>query len=237
MQCAILAGGRGTRLGNRTNQVPKALVDVAGQPFLHYQLELLRAGGVTDVVLCVGYLGSVVEREIGDGSDRGLSIRYSHDGPVPLGTAGAVQKALPLLGESFLVTYGDTLLAVDYAAVADTHAASSLAALMTVFENDNRLDTSNAVVEDGLVVAYGKEPTPEGARWIDYGLIAFDRDAIAGRTVSDLKHVLSPLAEARQLAAYQVSERFYEIGDEAALAETTAFVRESPRFAAWRAEA
>ena len=86
------------------------------------------------------------------------------------------------------------------------------------------------------MVAYGKRPAPEGARWIDYGLLAFDRDVIAGSTDADLEDVLAKLAQARQLAAHEVDERFYEIGDEAGLAETTEFVRVSPRFATLRAE-
>jgi N-acetyl-alpha-D-muramate 1-phosphate uridylyltransferase len=234
MQCVILAGGRGTRLGRLTDDLPKVLVDVAGRPFLDYQLELLRAAGVSDVVLCVGYLGSLVEEQIGDGSKRGLSIRYAHDGPLPLGTSGALRNALPLLGERFLVTYGDTLLSVDHRAVADAHAASSLPALMTVLENDQRLASSNAVVDGGLVVAYGKDPPPAGARWIDYGLLAFDRDAVARTSATDLEDELGLFAGAGQLAAFEVEERFYEIGDEVALAETTEFVRASPRFAALR---
>jgi N-acetyl-alpha-D-muramate 1-phosphate uridylyltransferase len=234
MQCAILAGGRGTRLGDRTKDVPKALVDVAGRPFLEYQLELLRASGVTKVVLCVGYLGSLVEEKIGDGSRHGLAIRYVHDGPVALGTAGALRNALPLLDARFLVTYGDTLLCVDYRAVADAHEASSLPALMTVLENDDRFGSSNAVVENGLVVAYSKSPPPEGARWIDYGLLAFDRDAVASTEATDLEDELARLACAKQLAAFPVEERFHEIGNEAALAETTGFVLRSSRFASLR---
>jgi MurNAc alpha-1-phosphate uridylyltransferase len=230
MQCVILAGGRGTRLGPLTDDRPKALVEVAGRPFLEYQLELLHAGGVSEIVLCVGYLGSLVERTIGDGSRLGLCIRYSHDGPEPLGTAGALRNALPLLDESFLVTYGDTLLSVDHSAVARAHSSSGLPALMTVLENANSVGPSNAVVDGGLVVAYGKNPPPEGARWIDYGLLAFDREAIASSTAADLEPVLAKLAAEKGLAAYEVDERFYEIGDETGLAETTEFVRSSPRF-------
>jgi MurNAc alpha-1-phosphate uridylyltransferase len=225
MQCVILAGGRGTRLGPLTEDRPKALVDVAGRPFLEYQLELLRRGGVSEIVLCVGYLGSAIERAIGDGSRFGLSIRYSYDGPEPLGTAGAVRNALPMLGERFLVTYGDTLLTVDYSAVARAHASTGLPALMTVLENDNSYGPSNAVVEGAVVVAYGKNPPPQDARWIDYGLLAFDRDAIESSTEPDLEPIVAKLADDRQLAAYAVAERFYEIGDEAALAETTKFIR------------
>jgi N-acetyl-alpha-D-muramate 1-phosphate uridylyltransferase len=236
MQCVILAGGRGTRLGPLTEDLPKALVDVAGRPFLEYQLELLRTAGVSEIVICVGYLGSVVERTIGDGSRLGLSIRYSHDGPEPLGTAGAVRNALGLLGQSFLVTYGDTLLTVDHSAVARAHASSGLPALMTVLENENSYAPSNAVVEGGLVVAYGKTSTPQNARWIDYGLLGFHRSAIEQSTDRDLEPVLAKLADKGQLAAYEVDERFYEIGDEAGLAETTEFVGVSPRFARLRPE-
>jgi NDP-sugar pyrophosphorylase family protein len=234
MQCVILAGGRGTRLGPLTEDLPKALVDVAGRPFLEYQLELLRTGGMSEIVLCVGYLGSVVERTIGHGSRLGLSIRYSHDGPEPLGTAGAVRNALPMLGESFLVTYGDTLLTVDHSAVARAHASSGLPALMTVLENDNSYAPSNAVVDDRLVVAYGKTPPPQNARWIDYGLLGFDRAVIEHSTGADLEPVLAELAGERRLAAYEVNERFYEIGDEAGLAETSEFVEASSRFARLR---
>ena len=230
MQCVILAGGRGTRLGPLTEDRPKALIDVAGRPFLEYQLELLRTTGVNEIVLCVGYLAALVEDTFGDGSRLGLSIRYSHDGPEPLGTAGALRNALPLLGESFLVTYGDTLLSVDHGAVARAHASSGLPALMTVLENANSLGPSNAVVDGGLVVAYGKNPPPEGARWIDYGLLALDREPIASSTAADLEPVLGKLAGEMQLAAYEVDERFYEIGDEVGLTETTKFVQSSPRF-------
>jgi NDP-sugar pyrophosphorylase family protein len=236
MQCVILAGGRGTRLGPLTQDLPKALVDVAGRPFLDYQLELLRKSGVSEIVLCVGYLGSLVELTIGDGSRLGVSIRYSHDGPEPLGTAGAVRNALPLLDETFLVTYGDTLLTVDHSEVARAHASSGLPALMTVFENENSYAPSNAIVDDGLVVAYGKTPPPQHATWIDYGLLGFDRAAIERSTDADLEPVLAKLAGERQLAAYEVEERFYEIGDEPGLAETTQFVESSPSFAKLRPE-
>jgi NDP-sugar pyrophosphorylase family protein len=141
-----------------------------------------------------------------------------------------------MLGKSFLVTYGDTLLAVDYSAVARARASSGLPALMTVLENDNRYAPSNAVVEAGLVVRYGKTPPPQDARWIDYGLLSFHRAAIEHSTDSDLEPVLAKLAGEVRLAAYEVEERFYEIGDEAALAETTEFVGVSPRFARLRPE-
>lgn len=230
MQCVVLAGGRGTRLGPLTEVVPKALVEVGGRPFLEYQLELLRSSAVTEVVLCVGYLGALVERTIGDGTRFGLTIRYSYDGDSPLGTAGAVRNALPLLAPTFLVTYGDTLLPIDHSEVARSHAESGLPALMTVLENENRWDTSNALVAQGRVVAYSKSPPPTGARWIDYGLLAFTRAAATEGKDDDLEAQLTGLARSGLLGAFEVDQRFYQIGDPAGLAETAEFIRSSSRF-------
>ena len=117
---AILAGGLGTRLGERARHVPKALAPVAGEPFVFHQLRLLARHGAGRVVMCVGHLGEQIEAAVGDGGRFGLDVRYSFDGPRLAGTAGAVRKALDLLGERFLVTYGDTYLRIDYEAVQAT---------------------------------------------------------------------------------------------------------------------
>src|SRR5437588_7344407 len=103
---AILAGGLATRLRPVTETIPKALVEIAGEPFLAHQLRLLRAAGYERVVMCVGYLGEAIRDFAGDGSAWGLDIAYSFDGPQLLGTAGALAKAQPLLGEAFSVIYG-----------------------------------------------------------------------------------------------------------------------------------
>ena len=99
---AILAGGLATRLRPITENIPKALVDVAGKPFIMHQLEYLKKQKLTQVVLCLGYLGEQVEVVVGNGSSIGLDVRYSSDGPTLLGTGGCLKKALPMLGEHFL---------------------------------------------------------------------------------------------------------------------------------------
>ncbi len=106
---AILAGGLATRLRPITEKIPKALVPVAGKPFLAHQLELLHRQGFRHVVLCVGHLGEQIETAFGDGRDYGLELEYSYDGPDLVGTAGALRQALPRLGDSFLVLYGRLL--------------------------------------------------------------------------------------------------------------------------------
>jgi NDP-sugar pyrophosphorylase family protein len=217
---AILAGGLGTRLGERARHVPKALAPVAGEPFVFHQLRLLARHGAERVVMCVGHLGEQIEAAVGDGGHFGLDVRYSFDGPRLAGTAGAVRKALDLLGESFLVTYGDTYLRIDYEAVQATFHASSHPALMTVLENDGCWGQSNAVYADGLVTAYDKRTPPVGARWIDYGLLAFEASVFTSGGASDLGQVCKRLAEQGWLGGYVADRRFLEIGTPEALAET-----------------
>jgi NDP-sugar pyrophosphorylase family protein len=223
---AILAGGLGTRLGDRSRDTPKALMPVAGQPFIFHQLRLLADHGARRVILCVGHLGQRIADAVGDGANFGLDVRYSFDGARPIGTAAALRQALDLLGDAFLVTYGDTYLRVDYAAVEARFEASHLPARMTVLRNDGAWGESNAVYDDGRVTAYDKRVTPVGATWIDYGLLAFQKDALDDETgPSDLAEVCAQLAARGELAGYVARERFYEIGTPEGLAVTDAFLR------------
>jgi NDP-sugar pyrophosphorylase family protein len=220
----ILAGGRGTRLGRLTDELPKPILPVAGRPFLEHPLELLRASGARRVVISVGYRGEVIERAIGDGKRLGIEIAYVHDGTTALGTAGAIRGALPLLGEHFLVLYGDTYLRVDYRAFAAAHRERGLPGTMSVLRNRGQLSPSNTVVRDGRVIAYDKRTPPAGAEWIDYGLLAFESGVFVSDGPSDLSAVQEALAASGELAAFAVADRFYEIGTPEALAETEQFL-------------
>jgi NDP-sugar pyrophosphorylase family protein len=221
----ILAGGLGTRLGDRVREVPKPLLEVAGEPFLVHQLRLLSEHGASQVVLCVGYLGEQVERAIGN-ERFGIGIGYSYDGPEPLGTLGAIRRAAPLLGERFLVLYGDTYLRIDYRAATGAWEHSGLPAMMTVLRNEGRWDTSNVEFDGQLVTAYDKRTPGPGMHWIDYGLGGLTAHGLglAGADVAELAQLQHQLAAARQLFGYVATERFYEIGTPAALAETSAFL-------------
>jgi NDP-sugar pyrophosphorylase family protein len=117
MQAVILAGGLGTRLRPLTAKRPKAMVSIAGRPFLEYQIGLLRDAGIDDIVLCVGYLAEQIIDYFGDGSSFGVRLRYSVERERLLGTAGAVKQAEPLLTDIFFLTYGDSYLRLDYRAV------------------------------------------------------------------------------------------------------------------------
>jgi NDP-sugar pyrophosphorylase family protein len=221
---AILAGGLGTRLGALGRTTPKALVEVAGRPFALWQLELLRAHGARRVVMCVGHLGDRIEAAIG--APFGLDVVYAHDPPGLAGTAGALRGALELLGDRFLVLYGDTYLRIDYADVERTFLASGARGLMTVLRNAGRWDASNALVAGGRVMRYDKAAPTADMAWIDYGLGALRPDAL-DMPGDDLASVYRALAERGELLAYEATERFYEIGTPDSLAETSGFLSAS----------
>jgi len=219
----ILAGGLGTRLGSLVADTPKPLLEVAGRPFLSHLLEELARQGTTRVVLCVGYLGAKIAAAIGS-TQFGISIDYSDEGREPIGTLGAVRRALPLLGPEFLVQYGDTYLQLDYARAVGEWRESELPAMMTVLENADRWGPSNAVYRHGRVVAYDKEHRTPDMRWIDYGVGGLTADvALAeGRPYADLSALQHVLAARGKLCGVEVRERFYEIGTASALEETEA---------------
>ena len=174
----VLAGGFRQSARALTRETPKCLLEVAGRPFIHHQLQLLHAQGVRRVVLCLGHLGERVVESVGDGSAFGLEVAYSFDGPVPRGTAGALRRALPLLGPAFFVLYGDSYLSCDYAAVQEAYQTAGKLALMTVFRNEGAWDTSNVEFHDGLILAYNKVARTERMRYIDYGLGVLDARAL-----------------------------------------------------------
>jgi NDP-sugar pyrophosphorylase family protein len=231
LRVAILAGGLATRLRPLTETIPKALVDVGGKPFIRLQLELLQRQEFREVVVCAGYLGEMIECTIGDGTSLGMDVRYSFDGPKLLGTAGSLRKASSLLGAAFFVLYGDSYLPCDYAAVQTAFMASAKQALMTVYFNDGRWDTSNVRFVKGRIERYDKVQRDATMRHIDYGLGVLTQSALdlvpADRT-ADLASLYRKLLAAGQLAALEIPERFYEIGSFEGLAELRGYLRSVP---------
>lgn len=224
LRVAILAGGLATRLGPLTDKIPKSLIPIAGEPFVTHQLRLLQRNGIQHVILCVGHLGEMIARAIGDGHAFGLKVEYSYDGAKLLGTAAAIRTALPKLGKNFFVMYGDSYLPCDYAAIEKVFEGCGKLGLMTVFRNDGQWDASNVEFEEGRILAYSKKNRTSSMRHIDYGLGVFSAEAFVGTPATDLADVYAELLRAGELAAVEVRERFYEIGSPAGLKETTGFL-------------
>ncbi|HEX4772077.1 MAG TPA: sugar phosphate nucleotidyltransferase [Bryobacteraceae bacterium] len=221
---AILCGGLATRLGPITETVPKSLVPIAGEPFLAHQLRLLRESGFAEAVLCVGHLGHLIQDYVRDGSRFGMRITYSFDGDVPLGTAGALRKAAPLLGEAAFVLYGDSYLTCDYRAIERAFVQSGTSGLMTVYRNDGLFDTSNVEFARGKILCYQKRTQTRSMHHIDYGLGVL-RTLVFTEETGDLADTYSKLLADGELAGYEVAERFYEIGSVAGMHDTEQFIQ------------
>lgn len=226
---AILAGGLATRLRPVTEEIPKSLIEVAGEPFICHQLEYLRTQGINSVVLCIGFLGEMIQEIVGNGSRWDMHVSYSLDGPSLLGTGGALRQALPLLGEHFFILYGDSYLPIDFSDVEKTYAASGKKGLMTILKNQNRWDKSNVEFDAGQIAEYNKTVIRPQMHYIDYGLGLLHHSTLCaypGEQYFDLSRVYNDLSLAGELAGYEVFERFYEIGSHQGIADTQAYLLE-----------
>lgn len=224
---AILAGGLATRLLPLTERVPKSLLTVAGRPFICHQLDLLRSQGVERVVLCVGHLGEQIRSTVDEHATSGLTLSYSFDGDELLGTGGALKQALPLLGDDFFVLNGDSYLPCSLGAIQRAYQLAHRPALMTVLRNDNQWDRSNVLLRDGELLLYDKHAPRADMHHIDFGLSVLSPMVFAPHRetrVIDLADILRDLSRIGQLAAFEVTERFYEIGSLRGLRDTEEFL-------------
>lgn len=224
----ILAGGLATRLYPVTRAIPKALILINGRPFIDHQLSLLKEKGVTEVILCVGYLGSAIEEFVGNGFLWGLEVRYSYDGDKLLGTGGAIKKAAELLPEEFIILYGDSYLDIGFEPIVRQFYVENLPVLMTVYHNQDAFDKSNIIMKERKVFRYEKNSDDPAMQYIDYGLIVIKKEVFFPYPENkpfDLFLVFSQLADSGLVAGYEVQERFYEIGSISGIRETEDYIR------------
>jgi MurNAc alpha-1-phosphate uridylyltransferase len=234
LQCVILAGGKGLRMWPRTETLPKALLPVQGQPFAHRQLAMLARQGVSEVVYSIGYHGQMIRDAVGDGRAFGLRVRYVDEGEALRGTGGALRLCLDqgVLGEAFLVLYGDSYLPIELGPVVEAFRAGGGRALMTVLRNEGRWDRSNVVFEGGRVVLYDKRTADPRMLFIDYGLTMLSREVAArlpAGAVSDLADLYRELSLAGELAGFEVTRRFYEIGSPEGLRDLETLIGDEER--------
>jgi len=229
MQVVILAGGLATRLGNLTENQPKSMVKVWGKPFLEYQLELLRRGGIEDIILCIGHMGEQIERHCGNGSQYGVNIKYSIEDKL-LGTAGALKKTEASLNDTFFTMYGDSYLFLDFSPVMSYFESQNKLALMTVYKNYDRYDSSNTAVEQGLVRKFSKKEKTKDMVYIEYGANIFKKESlkmIPEDQFYSLDDLFPRLIEMEELLAFEVKDRFYEVGSPQGLKEFKKYIKGS----------
>ena len=230
MQLVILAGGQATRLRPLTDKVPKSLVAVNEKPFLEYQLDFLEKSGVIDIVLCIGYLGEEIERYFGNGERFGVNLKHSYEKEQLLGTAGALKNAKQLLRDQFFVMYGDSYVFLDFPIVMSYFNKFDKLGLMVVYKNYDRYDRSNVVVEGNTVRQYSKREKAEGMVYIDYGVSLLRKKAlelVPRNQAYSLEKLFAQLIEQRELLAYEVKERFYQIGSPDGLNEFRKYISQS----------
>jgi NDP-sugar pyrophosphorylase family protein len=218
----ILAGGLATHMRPLTRNMPKSMIDVNGKPFIHYQLSLLRRRGVRRVLLCVGFMGEAIKQYAGDGSQYNMELEYYFDGDTLLGTGGAIKHIGESLPEEFFVLHGDFYLDIDYKKIADTWTKSGKDALLTVFRNESKWDTSNVVFANGQIIRYSKKNKTESMHYIDWGLSIFKKKVFRpfpSNSAFDLAKVYEKLASEYRLFGYEVFYRFFEIGSPRGLAD------------------
>lgn len=139
MKVVIMAGGKGTRIATVKSDVPKPMIPIAGKPILEWQIENLKACGLTDITLVIGYLGSIIRDYFGDGSNFGVEINYFVEDS-PLGTAGALFKMN--LNEDFLLMCGDVILDVDFNRFIEFHKKNHAWASLVAHPNGHPYDSS-----------------------------------------------------------------------------------------------
>ncbi len=226
----ILAGGLATRLHPITHTLPKSLVKINNKPFIHYQLELLRKNNIEKVVICTGFLGEQIINYVDNGHRFGLEVSYVSDGPILLGTAGALKQALATLSDNFFVLYGDSYLCCDYLAIQSAYLQQGKKALMTVLKNNEQWDKSNVLFSDNKIIIYDKKNKSPNMQHIDYGLGVFHKsafDKITPFEKFDLADLYQDLLKQQQLASYLVHQRFYEIGSFTGLEELGEYLKNS----------
>lgn len=222
LQVVILAGGLATRLQPVTKKIPKSLVDVGGYPFIHHQLMYLKKQGINEVLICLGHMGEMIQEFVSNQS-YGMSISFSFDGPVQLGTGGALKNALKFLRDKFFVIYGDSFLQIDYLKIFKQSNDYNNFAIMTIMKNENKLDRSNVKIIIENYILYDKKSLETDMNYIDYGLSIITKKMIENyvtETKYDLADLMHKISIEKKLIGVEIFDRFYEIGSHSGLADT-----------------
>ncbi|MBQ6381823.1 MAG: HAD-IIIA family hydrolase [Clostridia bacterium] len=221
MQAVIMAGGKGTRLSSVTgDKIPKPMVPFCGRPLIEHMIENLVANGVTDIVVCVGYLGEHIVNRLGDGSRYGAKISFVRE-EGPLGTAGALFYAKALLNDDFLLMNADLVADVDVQRMYAYHRQKGAIATLFVHPNSHPCD-SDIVVKDahGRVLQFDFKENPRTGDYencVNAGIVLFSVEILerfrAPEKLALEKDVIAALlAEGKPVYAYGSPEYVKDVG-------------------------
>ena len=217
----MLCGGLGTRLGALAQDLPKPMIPIGGRPYLERVLESFAERGLRDFVLLTGHRAEVIEEHFGDGARFGIRIVYSRE-LEPLGTGGALRDARALLGDRFILAYGDVLRRFEYDRFVQQHMGNCLAVYP-------RLTSGNSDVAEGFIVRFDKR-APE-LPYVDAGfsvMLASTIDLLPESGPCSFEEIVfANLAEHGGLEAEIVDHEFFDIGTPEELAKTRAALEHS----------
>lgn len=216
-QVAILAGGMGTRLRDRTgDSIPKPMISIQGRPLLEHQISLCRDHGFRDIAILVHYQHEAISNFFGDGTAFGVRLKYLVE-ESPRGTAGALKDALPHLSPSFLVLYGDTYLDVDLRRLWCTHADSGAEGTLFLHPNDHPQDSDLVEVDQaGRIISIHPYPHPDGhslRNLVNAGLYVLNKDNLSNFLPTTGKadlatHTFSTMLKSGLLLAAYISPEY-----------------------------
>lgn len=230
VQTVILCGGLGTRLGGPSSKIPKSMTNIAGKPFLHYQLELLKRNNIANILLCLGHQGHQIEDYFGNGEDYGLSLSYVYDGESLLGTGGSVKNASPYLEDSFILIYGDSYVDIDYRMIHRAFLDGNLESLMVIYKNKDMFDTSNVEAKKAKIKKYSKKTRTPYMKFIDSGVNVFFKRIFLNHNHEgyfELSDLQEKLVDSGLVQAYETKTRFYHIGNAPSLSEFEEMIRKN----------
>lgn len=220
----ILAGGRATRLKHLSEDRPKYLMPVSPtEVFADVHLKWVKSLGFKKVILSIGYLGKQIQDYCQNGQKFGLEIEYIDDGPMPVGTGGALALAASSFSHLIAVTYGDTLLRIDLDSILKKlNSNPKSLSLMTVYKNTVPGHTCNSDFVSESLIHYSKKNPDSKWAYIDYGFLVIKKQALAYFEETrplDLALPLERISQDQLLTGYAVEERFWEIGTLDSLSE------------------
>jgi D-glycero-D-manno-heptose 1,7-bisphosphate phosphatase len=225
LKTVIMAGGKGKRISQIAEDIPKPMIPLCGKPILEYQVEYLRNRGLTDIIIVIGHLGSIIRDHFRDGKDFGCSISYFHE-DVPLGTAGALFRIINSLGEDFLLLNGDTIFDFDFERFISFHREKESLATIAVHPNSHPFDSA-LIIPDGSarIIKWLNKEDPRGCHknLVNSGVHILNKQVLhlyleqndpkaESGTVDLDRDVLKPLVPSGRLYAYKTPEYIKDMG-------------------------
>ncbi len=231
MQIIILVGGRGTRLGSMTDDIPKPMIKISETPFLEILIKYLKQHGFPKIILCTGYLSNKIENYFSNGTSLDVEIIYSKEN-TPLGTGGAILNLMPLLEDEFIVINGDTFLELDYAKfIAFSQKNNKLCTLVGFSDINSDDDFINNLLLDNEsnIKGYSKNKTLLNFNYVDAGIYFFKKKSMKyfpnSYPISLENEIFPKLIQDNQVGGFVTDNKFYDIGTPEKIIKFTNFLQ------------